>query len=291
MCIRTLNTFATAVLLVAILLASSRGSAATLLAHYSIEQGSGTTVLDVAGTPQDGTFGTSSSAPAWSNNAAPVPGGSTWSLYFDGGSGSSGDIVNLAPIDDLEIDGSFSVGVWVNVDAIGSANLAPAILGVFQNSSPFEHNYLLRIHNSGHANAGRVGFISRDDSGDTVSLLDPVAVNDPQDGFLDTWVHYAVTFDATTGDTILYRDGVSVATGTMPNAPASFNTNQDNAWLGGQVGGDSFNGLLDDARIYTGVLTPQEVLALTVIPEPKTFSLAAISLAILGMFRWRKRRC
>ncbi|MBI1369863.1 MAG: hypothetical protein GC162_14560 [Planctomycetes bacterium] len=268
----------------ALMFGAPAAPAATLLAHYKMDEGAGTTVGDSAGTPQNGVF---VNTPNWSTNVAPVPSGSTRSLNFDGGTNGAGDYVNLSPISELQINGSFSLSIWVNVDFVPAGSGAAELFGVYQVASPFEHNYLLRLYESSHALAGKIGFISRDDSGDTVILDDTAA--EP----LDVWIHFAVTFDGTTGQTLLYRNGAVIATGTMPNTPVAINTAQTAARLGGPgtgTTGQSFDGLLDDARIYTGVLTPTEVGVLAgviVIPAP-----AALpgGLALLALTTAKRRR-
>ena len=52
--------------------------------------------------------------------------------------------------------------------------------------------------------------------------------------------------------------------------------------------GQSFNGLLDDVRIYDNALTASEIMDArnSVIPEPSTFSL--LGLAALGLIRRRR---
>ena len=52
--------------------------------------------------------------------------------------------------------------------------------------------------------------------------------------------------------------------------------------------GQSFNGALDDVRIYDNVLTASEILAVrnSAIPEPSTFGLLALS--AFGLIRRRR---
>ena len=268
---------------IAVLLMAGHAEA-DLIANWKMDEGSGTTVGDSVNS-YDGTF---VGSPTWSTNVAPGI-GSTRALDFD----PAGDWVNLTShIDNLEMAGSFTLATWVNVDAVPTGSGAAEIMGVYQTASPFETNYLLRISKSGSASSGQVAFLSRDDSSDTVSLLDPTAAT------LDTWIHYAVTFDAATGLATMYRDGVSVASGTMPNAPAVFNLAQTRASLAGDGGsGQSFNGLLDDAALWNQVLTVDEINnartmgaanAIAVVPEPSTFALAALGFTSLGLFRRRR---
>jgi hypothetical protein len=73
----------------------------------------------------------------------------------------------------------------------------------------------------------------------------------------DVWYHYAVTYDGTSGDMILYRDGAQVASGTAP--PFSDQT----LYIGGFTPvSNMWEGNLDDVRLYGHVLSPEQILAL-----------------------------
>jgi hypothetical protein len=76
------------------------------------------------------------------------------------------------------------------------------------------------------------------------------------------WVHVAVTLSGTTGT--LYVNGVAVGTSTaIAHAPFRLGATTQN-WIGrSQYTGDpSFNGKLDDFRIYSGALSAAQVAAL-----------------------------
>jgi hypothetical protein len=73
---------------------------------------------------------------------------------------------------------------------------------------------------------------------------------------LATWNHFAVTYDA--GAVIIYRNGVSIATGT---SESSMYNSAEPLFLGGNEGGTSndFYGELACVRLYNNVLTADEV--------------------------------
>ena len=76
------------------------------------------------------------------------------------------------------------------------------------------------------------------------------------------WVHVAVTLAGATGT--LYVNGVVVGTNTaMTTAPFRMSSTSQN-WLGrSQWPSDPyFNGLIDEFRIYNGVLTQAQIAAL-----------------------------
>ena len=76
---------------------------------------------------------------------------------------------------------------------------------------------------------------------------------------VDTWEHWAVTFDG--GTAVVYRDGLQVSSGVQPSFP---NNPTTNLVLGamdfiGDAGRNPFNGALDDVRLYNKVLTAAEI--------------------------------
>ena len=268
---------------------------AALVAHYSFESDALTDETgNNNGNSANGTVDLVTST-------APVPGGSSQAVRFN--LNNSGTIVEdvsyidlpegdaAEPDTDLFIDGSYTIATWLNVvqrSGDGTTSGAAAgIVGNYAAGSPYNHNYLLRVFTEDHPNANKIGFIARDDSGDTVSLQDSTAPT------LNTWYHYAVTFNSTDGSTIMYRDGVQVATDTLENFDGF-----DSSGLAAVLGYDDdpltasdngFNGLLDDVRIYDEALSQSEIQALT-IPEPSALALLLLGgVAALGRRRVRGR--
>lgn len=247
-------------------------SHAALIAHYTLEEGSGSSVGDAT---TNGNGGTAIGTYSWDGtDAAPVPGGSTYSLQLNNLGNANNGYADLPegdatePDTDLFIDGSFTLAAWVKFDDYSSGAGAAKIVGSYQTSSPFAHNYLLRIFQSDHSLADTVGFIARDQSGDTVTLADDITPT------TDVWYHYAVSFDDTDGATTLYRDGNEVDTGTLANFNG-FGASSQIVSLGDADSQNhdeskNFNGKLDDVRIYDEVLQPSEIHGLA-IPEPAAF--------------------
>ena len=258
------------------MLGATPGSGATLVGHWSLEQGSGTTAFDQSTTDNDGTLVNS---PTWETTGlAPVPSGTSAHLEFSGEVGNDDpgdndeDYVSI-PANaayDFGTGTDFSVAGWIKTSSDTAQNIVGQ--GDAANSDGGEH-WELTIRPDGT-------FVAFIDDGTNTELID----GDPSgstatgptlsDG---TWHHVAVTFDRD-GNAIRYVDGVAYGTDDISNVG---NINNDKILAIGQRGNASglpldspFDGRIDDVRLYTGVLEPGEVSALA-IPEPA-------SLAMLG---------
>lgn len=82
------------------------------------------------------------------------------------------------------------------------------------------------------------------------------------DGILlmNQWQQYVATMDPS-GNVILYRNGVQVATGNIP-VPNVLTRTKNYIGLSNWGGDDHYDGRVDDVRIYNRVLSPAAVLAL-----------------------------
>jgi len=156
---------------------------------------------------------------------APIPGNA---LSFDG----VNDFVNCGAVDLAE--GSFAIEFWAKRGASGGTQI---IIGQGTNT-PF---------------AGlTVGFRSDDrfvfhfaETGTNTRLITPAAYTDTD------WHHWAVTFNATTLQRVIYRDGVALASDT---AAALYNGG-GTFFIGRGLSGNFFNGQLDDVRIWNAPRT------------------------------------
>jgi hypothetical protein len=110
---------------------------------------------------------------------------------------------------------------------------------------------------------------------------------------LDTWTHIAFTFDGVNQVDAVYINGVSQSltnTGTSAVVPTQlYAANSENFWVGnrGAIGGvTSWDGNLDDFRIYNHALSASEVNALLIrVPEPATWIIVAFAFTVTGRIR------
>lgn len=92
----------------------------------------------------------------------------------------------------------------------------------------------------------------------------------------DGWHHVAATFDDTNNVQVIYLDGEVVATGSLSDS-IDYNLGSDTV-IGGHGDnapeGYDFNGLIDDARIFTRALSAEEIATLASDPSVATGSMA-----------------
>ena len=205
----------------------------TLVATYGFE-GEGDVIQDVTGN-HNGTL----VPPAQRN-----PGGRLGAaVEFSGGGGH----VNLG--DGLTIAGNaLTIALWFNADDFENdeARFLSRSLG-FGNG---DHDWMI-----GTVEANQefeVRFRLKTDQGGTNQLVSTGAGLQS-----NVWTHVAVTYDGT--QMVIYKDGVQIAseakTGDLVSTP------NVEAWIGDNPpnGGRSFDGLIDEVRIYNRALNAQEI--------------------------------
>jgi len=266
----------------AALAASTLAGNSSLVAHFSFEEGSGSATSSMVG----GWIGPFSGDPQWvTTGLAPVPSGTTAALQFDG----VGDWI-ISDYPGIGGSATRSVSFWVSTTS-PTQNTGIVAWG---NSASNGSKWHVRINNnSANGTAGAV----RTEIQGSFEIDGP----DITDG---NWHHVVSIYEAagTFGsgqvshyiDGLLYSDGqvgtgadnVIVNTSTSSTVSGSIYP----VMLGGRHQGSlaSFNGMLDEVRIYDHALSPSEVLALYV-PEPAVGALVILgSVLFVGV---RRRVC
>jgi MYXO-CTERM domain-containing protein len=209
-----------------------------LVAHWGLEEQTGTTADDDSGNANDGTH---FNAPVISTNVSPFP-GSTRSLQF---SQAGGTRVDVPDSPSLSLTGSFTLAAWINT---GDTANQQAIIEKWTDTDP-GGGYFLRLN----ANENLSFSVFNPQGGAQGISSTPRVVP------LGAWAHVAGTFNSTTGQMTMYVNGAAdPSTGT---AVASADTTAQ-LRLGRDYGGNGFNGLMDEARIYNKALTAGEISVL-----------------------------
>ncbi|WP_042585185.1 LamG-like jellyroll fold domain-containing protein [Burkholderia sp. MSHR3999] len=214
-------------------------TAQQLLAHLAFDEGGGITAADRSGNGRNGTLN-----------------GATWAVGRSGSAVSlNGSGAYVALPDDLLVDVSdFTIASWVFWN--GSQTWAR----LFDFGTGF-HRYMMftprgRLRN-GWAGMRFAMTANGPGDGPPEQIIDA-----PTELPSKRWVHVAVTLSGSTGT--MYVDGTPVSTNTaMFQAPFRLGSTTQN-WLGkSQYSADAtFNGLIDDFRIYRGALSAAQIASL-----------------------------
>ena len=193
--------------------------------------------------------------------------GTTWitgkiksAIHFTAASKNSATIESTANTLDLG-GGSFTGMAWIKTSQTGIAR----ILGQgFYDEVP---GFALEI---GVGGAGRVSFVIGEPAGDNLRLTTTQSFND------GGWHHIALVVDRVAGTVSIYVDGAlsSVQEGTIPTGtavtsatipPTIWSGNGEALILGWALGSPTyFDGDLDEARLYRGVLSGTEIATYSV---------------------------
>lgn len=215
---------------------------AVLVGYWRLDEGSwdGTSgeVLDQSGNGLNGTSTTvSGNRPVTSGTNSALAGDPGTCRYgeFDGSSDGHVEVADNALLDFFT---SFSVAVWVYPRSFPSSGLQTIV----SKDTNFEF----------HTNSsGRINWWWGSGSGQ-FSSNSPLTLN--------AWNHVAITYIE--GEQIIYINGVEDQTN---NSTHPLQTNGVPLFIGTDYNfvSRNFDGYLDEVRVYEGVLTPAQVLALT----------------------------
>jgi hypothetical protein len=201
---------------------------ANLVGYWNFDEAQGSIIRDASGKAADGTLYGSTQ---WSSDVPPnIDFGNTTSLGFSGYGSTTYVEIGTAKLP--ATNAPQTVSAWIKLNGTSGQ---PYIVSMWDGTS--QSGVSLGI-NGGQLAAWKWG------PSNLVSTAPPS---------LNVWHHVAYTFDGTTHK--LYVDGVLASTSTTaPNAHAV-----TRAQLGAYNGGSSFNGLLDDIRIYNAALSATAV--------------------------------
>ncbi len=239
---------------------------------YHFDAGTGTTVLDSAGTNTGTLVG--SPLPQWVTPGEQGTAALSFSgdgIYNQSASESAVKVTNdLSPI----LGSTSTLDFWVNTTQTGN-NVhweAPAVTGVEQTYGGNDINW-------GTLNlAGQIGIWV----GDSGGIYSTNPINNGQ------WHNIAITRDATTGIVQLFVDGVLNGTATLDTGAKTSQffligalsvVAQDGHTY---TGANYFNGKLDEVQIYPTVLGINSILALAEVPAPPVLTSVTVATGPVG---------
>ncbi|MBI5360865.1 MAG: DUF2341 domain-containing protein, partial [Planctomycetes bacterium] len=224
-----------------------------LVGSWHFSEGLGQAAADMSGRSNNGQLGSfaglDANDPTWT-----ASGRFGSALSFDG----TDDYVSVPDSDSWAFGTSnFTIEGWINMAALPSSGIIKAIMsqwisgndgwGLYVSNSFTVWDGLLFVHNSG---------------GSTNIAIEENVLSES----INTWYHIAITRNGNAFT--LYKNGVSVGSGTDTDSIANISTPL-------RIGSDSttanrtFNGLLDELRVYNRSLSASEVSARYASGAPK----------------------
>ena len=199
-----------------------------LVAAYSFDDVSGSTVPDASGGGNNGTLNGATPAQAGRFGAA---------LSFDG----VNDFVAVPDAASLDLTDGMTLEAWVKPSALGRSWRTALI-----KEQATELSYALYAHTGGYGPSGHA-YVRGDD--ERARATTPVDAG--------TWTHLAVTYD---GSRIrLYRDGAQIESRSVGGP---IETSSGQLRIGGtQLWSEWFSGLIDEVRVYARALDSAEIQA------------------------------
>ncbi len=195
------------------------------VAHWQLDENTGLTTVDSLG----GRVGTLANGASWAGGAL----GS--GVRFDG----SNDRINVLHDDGLNLVSEMTLSAWIYADA-----LKPFQMVLTKGDNGVAENYWLATE----GNKLNFGFI---DSGLYAQYTSSSLTLEA-----GRWHHVAATFDNAADEVVLYVDGTP-ETFSSTYTPAA---NNEQLIIGSSYyGGEAFDGVIDDVRIYNSVLGAQEI--------------------------------
>ena len=167
-------------------------------------------------------------------------------LQFDG----NDDLVSVGPLDVQ--GGTMSISAWLKADSFSTSD--GRIISKATGTAEQDHYWMLSTITQGNDRRLRFRLRTTDGGITTTSTLIASSGNLS----VDTWTHVIAVYDGSS--MILYKDGELVgsqAKSGMIAANAAVDVSIGNQPVG--AGNQPFDGMMDDIRIYSTALSPQQV--------------------------------
>ena len=239
-----------------------------LTGHWPFEEGTGTTTTDVTGNGNNGVF---EGAPEWADG----PEGFGGAILFNA-SGSSDGVYCGTACNPSEGTGVFTLAVW----AYWNGTAGVGTQHFMTKSDGWSADTMMWQWEIWEGNVARPTFLDRIGiscqgvSGSIVLSTDTMPANE--------WVHLVVTFDGI--DAALFINGIADSKGPQD---FTIGTKTDAGFYIGVANNArrSFDGRLDDARVYNRVLSADDIIALAA-PDPGHHSAPSVDAGDYQSLLW-----
>ncbi len=224
---------------------ATKSGASDVPIQYEFEEGTGSSA---ANTGTDGTVGAATlvGTTGWSPNG--IHGGA-----LDLKGGTNANTVDL-PDNLLQGEADFTTSFWVRPDTKGNWINLFHIGDGFGDAGSF---FQIQMQTQANGNTGLAATFKKKGS----NLQERVYANPVKDVVANRWNHVAFTRQGTTGS--LYLDGVKIASRSDLTLTMTDVGPTTNNWLGRNGYPDpSFDGLMDDVRLYTSTLSDADIAAM-----------------------------
>ncbi|WP_089354861.1 LamG-like jellyroll fold domain-containing protein [Ekhidna lutea] len=212
-----------------------------LLAYYRFDDGTGSTILEDVFGNNDGTLTNMDENTDWIASGALAGAPQENALNFDG----TDDFLSIAR---TQLPTGLTFEAWIQTSSTDTAsnytgNAALSVIGDMNND----------VGLSFGITDGKVVF-NHFDGSSWNALQGNALVND------STWHHIAATHDQTSGDVLIYVDGVLDITGNISYDASYHHFNRiGSSYNAGIVDGDFFDGSIDEVRIWNTVIDEVEI--------------------------------
>ncbi|MDG2385246.1 MAG: LamG domain-containing protein [Pirellulaceae bacterium] len=179
------------------------------------------------------------------------------------------------------IGDSITVEAWVNLDVDATAGFSPVL-------AKWDGSFELDVNATDQPGLGtdRVDFVLRNSSNDFGDPASPIAISRGE------WHHVAGVYDGTTGEGLVYLDGVAGAPFSLGGALQNAGGDDGNWYIGttrNPASGFNWDGWIDEVAVYDKALSAETIQShINAVPEPTSVSLLLVGLLGVGLLR-RKR--
>jgi Concanavalin A-like lectin/glucanases superfamily/Calx-beta domain/Right handed beta helix region len=218
---------------------------ANLMAHWKLDDASGTTAADSSG---NGNTGTLTNGPGWTMGHL---GGA---LSFDG----VDDFANMGT-GSLNFSNQLTLACWVYPTGAASEGYQ-----VIMTRNRYTYPFRMRLRKD----TGRVETFVRTGNGTNMLTTNTVFS-------INQWYHIALTYES--GTRVIYINGVVDNSNTHSG---TLNIDGSPTLLGAHESGEHFSGYLDDVRVYNRALSSTEIQALYTAEPPATPPPAPVDLVV-----------